>query len=58
MSPEYAGFELARLFLHHPEVRNPVFYVRETNDAKCLAEMFPQLRGLGEAPLHALRRCN
>jgi N-acetyl-gamma-glutamyl-phosphate reductase len=50
----YTGFELARLLLHHPEVRNPVFYVRETNDAKCLAEMFPQLRGLGEAPLRTL----
>ena len=50
----YTGFELARLLLRHPEVRNPVFYVRETNGAKCLAEIFPQLRGLGEAPLRAL----
>ena len=50
----YTGFELARLLLHHPEVSNPVFYVRETNGAKCLAEMFPQLRGLGEAPLRTL----
>ncbi len=47
----YTGFELARLLLRHPEVRNPVFYVRETDGAKCLAEVFPQLRGLGEAPL-------
>jgi N-acetyl-gamma-glutamyl-phosphate reductase len=50
----YTGFELARLLLRHPQVHNPVFYVRETNGAKCLAEMFPQLRGLGEAPLRAL----
>src|ERR1700686_950979 len=50
----YTGFELARLLLRHPEVRNPVFYVRETNGAKCLAELFPQLRGLGEAPLRPL----
>jgi N-acetyl-gamma-glutamyl-phosphate reductase len=50
----YTGFELARLLLRHPEVHNPVFYVRETNGAKCLAELFPQLRGLGEAPLRTL----
>ena len=50
----YTGFELARLLLRHPEVHNPVFYVRETNGAKCLAELFPQLRGLGEAPLRQL----
>jgi N-acetyl-gamma-glutamyl-phosphate reductase len=47
----YAGFELARILLRHPGVTNPVFYVREPNGAKCLAEMFPQLRGYGEAPL-------
>src|ERR1700689_489262 len=50
----YTGFELARLLLRHPEVHNPVFYVRETNDAKCLAELFPQLRGLREAALRTL----
>ncbi len=50
----YTGLELARLLLRHPEVQNPVFYVRETNGAKCLAEMFPQLRGLSEAPLRTL----
>src|SRR6202795_573000 len=47
----YAGFELARILVRHPAVTRPVFYVRETHGAKCLAEMFPQLRGLGEAPL-------
>jgi N-acetyl-gamma-glutamyl-phosphate reductase len=50
----YTGFELARLLLRHPEVKNPVFYVRDTNGANCLAEIFPKLRGLGEAPLRQL----
>jgi N-acetyl-gamma-glutamyl-phosphate reductase len=50
----YTGFELARLLLRHPEVKSPVFYVRETNGTGCLAELFPQLRGLGEAPLRQL----
>jgi N-acetyl-gamma-glutamyl-phosphate reductase len=50
----YTGFELARILLRHPNVTNPVFYVRETGGAQCLAAMFPQLRGLGEAPLRQL----
>jgi N-acetyl-gamma-glutamyl-phosphate reductase len=50
----YTGFELARLLLRHPEVHRAAFYVRESNGAKCLAELFPQLRGLGEAPLRPL----
>jgi N-acetyl-gamma-glutamyl-phosphate reductase len=50
----YTGFELARLLLRHPGVRSPIFYVRETNGAKCLDELFPQLRGLGDAPLRPL----
>jgi N-acetyl-gamma-glutamyl-phosphate reductase len=50
----YAGMELARLLLRHPEVRQSVFYLREPNEAKCLAELFPQFRGWGEAPLRAL----
>jgi N-acetyl-gamma-glutamyl-phosphate reductase len=50
----YSGFELARLLLRHPAVKNSVFYVRETNGAKCLGELFPQLRGTGEAPLRPL----
>jgi N-acetyl-gamma-glutamyl-phosphate reductase len=50
----YSGFELARILLRHPAVTNPVFYVRDPGGAKCLAEMFPQLRGVGEAPLRAL----
>src|ERR1700683_1224249 len=50
----YTGFELARLLVRHPDVHKATFYVRETNGAKCLAELFPQLRGLGAAPLRAL----
>jgi N-acetyl-gamma-glutamyl-phosphate reductase len=50
----YTGLELARILLRHPAVTNPVFYVRETQGANCLAELFPQLRGLGEAPLRPL----
>jgi N-acetyl-gamma-glutamyl-phosphate reductase len=50
----YTGLELARILLRHPELQAPVFYVRETNGAKCLAELFPQFRGWGEAPLRPL----
>src|SRR5580693_1212389 len=50
----YTGLELARILLRHPELEHPVFYVRETNGAKCLAELFPQFRGWGEAPLRPL----
>ena len=37
-----------------PKVQSATFYVRETGGAQCLAEMFPQLRGVGEAPLRTL----
>jgi N-acetyl-gamma-glutamyl-phosphate reductase len=50
----YTGFELARLLLRHPAVAQLTFYVRETNGYQCLSQLFPQLRGRGEAPLRAL----
>jgi len=50
----YTGFELARILVRHPAVKSLVFYLRDTHGAKCLAEMFPQLRGWGEAPLRTL----
>jgi N-acetyl-gamma-glutamyl-phosphate reductase len=50
----YTGFELATLLLRHPGIAKPTFYVRETNGAHCLSQMFPQLRGWGEAPLKTL----
>src|SRR5260370_28633116 len=46
----YAGFELAQLLLRHPKVAKPTFYLRESGKAvDCLIEIFPQLRGWGEA---------
>src|SRR5260370_3908 len=50
----YTGLELARILLRPPAFQPPVFYVRETNGARCLAELFPQFRGWGEAPLRPL----
>ena len=51
----YAGFELARLLLRHPQIEKPVFYLRGENAAaRCLTEIFPQLRGWGEAPCRPL----
>jgi N-acetyl-gamma-glutamyl-phosphate reductase len=48
----YTGFELARLLVRHPGVETATFYMRDTHGAKCLDELFPQLRGRGDAPLH------
>ena len=50
----YTGMELARLLLKHPGAKSLQFYVRETNGAKCLAQLFPQFRGRGDAALHTL----
>ena len=50
----YTGFELATLLVRHPELPRPTFYLRETNHARCLTELFPQLRGRGEAPVQQL----
>lgn len=51
----YAGFELARLLLRHPLVEKPVFYLRDGHsNVRCLTELFPQLRGWGEAPCRPL----
>jgi len=50
----YTGFELATLLLRHPGIGKPTFFVRETHGARCLSEMFPQLRGWGEAPVKPL----
>jgi N-acetyl-gamma-glutamyl-phosphate reductase len=46
----YAGYELARLLLRHPQIEKPIFFVRgEHANVRCLTEIFPQLRGWGEA---------
>jgi len=50
----YTGFELATLLLRHPAISQRTFYVRETHGFQCLSQLFPQLRGRGEAPLRAL----
>jgi N-acetyl-gamma-glutamyl-phosphate reductase len=50
----YTGMELARLLLRHPGIKSATFYVRETNGAKCLAQLFPQFRGGADAPLQTL----
>jgi N-acetyl-gamma-glutamyl-phosphate reductase len=51
----YAGFELARLLLRHPGISKPTFYLRESaKTVNCLTEIFPQLRGWGEAPCRPL----
>ena len=50
----YTGFELAKILLRHTEVRSLTFYVREPQGAHCLTELFPQLRGWGQAPVRAL----
>jgi len=50
----YSGFELARILLRHPYVKSPGFYMRDTQSAKCLDELFPKLRGTGDAPLRTL----
>src|ERR1700731_116463 len=50
----YSGLELARILLRPPALPPPVFYVRETNGAKCLAELFPQFRGWGGGAIRPL----
>jgi N-acetyl-gamma-glutamyl-phosphate reductase len=54
----YAGYELARLLLRHPNVSTPTFFLRDAGEARanvrCLTELYPQLRGWGEAPCKPL----
>ena len=51
----YAGYELARLLLRHPKIDKPTFYLRDGNaNVRCLTELYPQLRGWGEAPCKPL----
>lgn len=53
----YSGFELAKLLLRHPHVERPVFFLRDSGKGeplpKCLTQVFPHLRGWGEAPCRA-----
>src|SRR6202049_3508424 len=47
----YTGFELARILVRHPAVKASTFYMRDTQGSKFSDELFPQLRGRGDAPL-------
>lgn len=50
----YTGFELAKILSRHPEAEKLTFYLRDPQGAHCLTELFPQLRGWGQAPVKAL----
>jgi N-acetyl-gamma-glutamyl-phosphate reductase len=50
----YSGLELAELLLRHPRVKAPTFYIRDTQGAKCLSELFPRFRAWGHAPIRPL----
>jgi len=50
----YTGLELAKILLRHPAAEKLTFYVRDTQGAHCLTELFPQLRGWRQAPVKAL----
>jgi N-acetyl-gamma-glutamyl-phosphate reductase len=54
----YTGLELARILVRHPEIPTPAFYLRDTRGAKCLAELHPQFRGWGEAPVRQFSVAN
>ena len=51
----YAGYELARLLLRHPDIDTPTFFLRgEHANVRCLTQLYTQLRGWGEAPCRSL----
>ncbi len=51
----YAGFELAKLLLRHPQIEKTTFFLRDNHaSVHCLTELYPQLRGWGEAPCKTL----
>ncbi|HWZ96204.1 MAG TPA: N-acetyl-gamma-glutamyl-phosphate reductase [Candidatus Dormibacteraeota bacterium] len=50
----YTGFELAKLLLRHPAGSATTFFMRDTQGAHCLSELFPQVRGIGSAPVRQL----
>jgi N-acetyl-gamma-glutamyl-phosphate reductase len=49
----YTGQELARLLLRHPKIGAPTFFLRDAK-VSSLGELFPQFRGLGDAPCKPL----
>ncbi|HWQ02958.1 MAG TPA: N-acetyl-gamma-glutamyl-phosphate reductase, partial [Candidatus Nitrosotenuis sp.] len=50
----YTGYQLARILLRHPAIEKPVFYLRDAANLRCLTELFPALRGWGDAPVRPL----
>src|SRR5262249_40056357 len=42
------------LLLRHPASSSVTFFMRDTQSARCLSELFPQLRGTGQAPVRQL----
>jgi N-acetyl-gamma-glutamyl-phosphate reductase len=50
----YTGRELAHLVVRHPSIDDAVFFLRdgaeEGRRVNCLSELYPELRGRGEAP--------
>jgi N-acetyl-gamma-glutamyl-phosphate reductase len=50
----YTGLELAKLLLRHPAGSAATFFMRDTQGARCLTELFPQLRGTSRAPVRQL----
>ena len=50
----YTGLELAKLLLRHPAGSAATFFMRDTQGAHCLSELFPQLRGTNHAQVRQL----
>src|SRR5215831_12384144 len=50
----YTGLELAKLLLRHPAGSAATFFMRDTQGAHCLSELFPQLRGTNHAQVREL----
>jgi N-acetyl-gamma-glutamyl-phosphate reductase len=50
----YTGRELTHLVVRHPSIAGSIFFLREGADggqrAECLSQLYPELRGRGEAP--------
>src|SRR5258708_33194520 len=51
----YAGFELARLLLHHPRAKKPVLFTREgeSGTSAQLDDIYPHISGNGGHQLQA-----
>jgi len=50
----YAGAELAWLLLRHPRLQRLTCYLRDGQPVRCLSELYPEWRGVVEAPCRPL----